>query len=134
MPYANSIRYEIGDFTKTRFDQSSFRAITSISVIEHGFNGDALLSEMSRLLRQGEYFIASFDYGPEEIDTAGVKFFGMDWKIFSKDDVAQFIDRSADYGLLPVGTLTCDGREKAIDFGGRQYTFAWVALRKVVWR
>lgn len=132
MPYQESIRYEVTDFMHTKFSDSSFKVITSISVIEHGFDGKSLLKEMSRLLQPGGYFIASFDYWPEKIDTAGVKIFGMDWKIFSKEEVADFIAEAAAYGLQPAGEIKDAGNERAIDCGGRQYTFAWLALKKTV--
>lgn len=130
MPYHESIRYEVADFLHTNFDDASFKAITSISVIEHGFQCQALLKEMSRLLRPGGYFIASFDYWPEKIDTTGVKFFDMDWLIFSKQDVAAFVKQAADFGLKPVGAIKYDAKDMAIDCGGKQYTFAWLALVK----
>ena len=82
MPGQGVIHYEITDFMHTPFDDASFKVITSISVIEHGFDGQSLLKEMSRLLQKGGYFIASFDYWPEKIDTTGIKFFDMDWLIF----------------------------------------------------
>jgi SAM-dependent methyltransferase len=130
MPHADSIRYEIGNFMKTGFEAGSFEAITSISVIEHGFDGQALLKEMSRLLKPGGYFIASFDYWPEKINTSDVKFFGMDWKIFSRNEVVDLIKLAAAYGLTPVGELKYTAKERAIDCGGRQYTFAWMVLEK----
>lgn len=130
MPYQDSIRYETTDFMHTKFAEASFKAITSISVIEHGFDGHSLLKEMSRLLMPGGYFIASFDYWPEKIDTSRIKFFGMDWKIFSKQEVAEFIELASNYGFAPVGELHYDVQEKPIDCGGKQYTFGWLALRK----
>jgi len=130
MPHGDSIRYEIVDFKQTRFEDASFKAITSISVIEHGFEGKALLREMSRLLKPHGYFIASFDYWPEKIDTTGVKFFGMDWKIFSKQDVTDFIEHAWAYGLAPVGELHYDGQEATVKHGDRKYTFGLLALEK----
>jgi len=130
MPYPDSIRYEIGDFMHTNFADASFQAITSISVIEHGFNGPSLLKEMSRLLKPSGYLIASFDYWPEKIDTTGIKIFGMDWKIFSKDDIVNFIAEASGYGLFPVGEMKYGGKDKVIDCGGKQYTFAWMVLEK----
>lgn len=130
MPYQNAIRYEVTNFMHTKFEDASFRAITSISVIEHDFNAQALLKEMSRLLQPGGYFIASFDYWPEKIDTTGTQFFGMDWKIFSKDEVANFVNEAATYGLSPVGEMNYDGKDKPIDCAGKQYTFGWLALTK----
>lgn len=132
MPYQDSIRYEITNFMHTKFEDASFKAITAISVIEHGFDGQALLKEMSRLLKPGGYFIASFDYWPEKIDTTGIKFFGMDWKIFSKQDVADFIEQAAGYGLAPVGELHYEGKDTPIECGGKKYTFGWLVLKKSV--
>jgi SAM-dependent methyltransferase len=130
MPYQDSIHYEITNFMKTKFEDASFRAITSISVIEHGFDGQALLKEMSRLLRPGGYFIASFDYWPEKIDTTEIKFFEMDWKIFSRQEVADFVKQAAGYGLAPVSTLRYEGQDAPIECGGKSYTFGWLVLQK----
>jgi SAM-dependent methyltransferase len=130
MPYQDSIRYEISDFMHTKFEDASFQAITSISVIEHGFDGQSLLKEMSRLLKSGGYFIASFDYWPEKIDTTGISYFGMDWKIVSRDEIVDFINEAAGYGLFPVGEMMYDGKDKPIRCGGKQYTFAWLVLSK----
>ena len=131
MPYQEFINYEITDFMHTKFDNASFQAITSISVIEHGFDGPSLLKEISRLLRIGGYFIASFDYWPEKIDTTGINIFGMDWKIFSSDEVATFVSDAAGYALFPVNEMKYDSKEKVIHYGGRQYTFGWLALSKL---
>jgi SAM-dependent methyltransferase len=130
MPHGDSICYEIVDFKQTRFEDASFKAITSTSVIEHGFEGQVLLKEMSRLLKPHGYFIASFDYWPEKVDTTGVKFFGMDWKIFSRQDVTDFIERAGAYGLAPVGELHYDGQEATVKYGHRKYTFGLLALEK----
>jgi len=132
MPYQDSISYEVTNFMHTKFADSSFKAITSISVIEHDFDGQALLKEMSRLLQPGGYFIASFDYWPEKIDTTGTQFFGMDWKIFSKDEVANFVTEAAEFGLFPVEEMNYGGKDKPIDCAGKQYTFGWLVLKKPV--
>lgn len=130
MPYQDVIRYEISNFMSTKFPDASFKAITSISVIEHGFDSHSLLKEMSRLLVPGGYFTASVDYWPDKIDTTDTKFFGMDWKIFSRDEVIEFVDEAADYGLFPVAEMMYESRDKPIDCAGKQYTFAWLALEK----
>jgi SAM-dependent methyltransferase len=130
MPYNNSIRYEICDFMHTKFADSSFQVITSISVIEHGFDDLSLLRESSRLLKPGGYFIASFDYWPDKIDTFDTKLFGMDWMIFSREDIEGLIAKANAYGLSPVGEMRYDRKDALIEFEGRNYTFAWLALQK----
>jgi ubiquinone/menaquinone biosynthesis C-methylase UbiE len=130
MPFQENIEYVITDFMKTKFENSSFKAITSISVIEHNFNSDLLLTEMSRLIKKDGYFIASFDYWPEKIDTHKIKFFGMDWLIFSKNDVKNFINKASHFGFLPAGEINYDTGEKPIRCAEKEYTFAWLALKK----
>ena len=132
MPLQHAIRYVVTDFMRTPFPNASFRAITSISVIEHGFNSAALLREISRLLMPDGFFTASFDYWPNKIDTDGIRFFGLDWKIFSKEDVKSFIDQAASYGLTPAGYVKYEGTHAPIECAGKKYTFAWLALKKAV--
>lgn len=131
MPYNGAIRYEVADFMATPFADSSFDAVTSISVIEHGFDPPRLLREISRLLRPGGYFIASFDYWPEKIDTTGTKIFGMDWNIFSRQEVLDFVSDAKGFGLEPTGDIDLDSGDKIIHWGGKEYTFGWLALKKI---
>jgi SAM-dependent methyltransferase len=130
MPYADSVRYEVSNFMHTPFENESFEAITAISVIEHGFDGEALLRELSRLLRPGGYFLASFDYWPDKINTDGISIFGMSWRIFSAQEINLFLRMAEAYNLVPVGEIDLCGADKAISCGNKNYTFAWLALRK----
>lgn len=130
MPFSDHIRYMVSDFVATPFPDASFGAITAISVIEHGFKSERLLREISRLLAPGGYFIASFDYWPEKVDTTGIDIFDMGWKIFSKEEVLAFIEEAQAFGLSPCGEMDLEAGEKAVRWGGKEYTFAWLALRK----
>jgi SAM-dependent methyltransferase len=130
MPYSSLIHYENVNFMETSFANESFQAITATSVIEHGFDAERLLTEISRLLKPGGYFIASFDFWPTKIDTSGIKFFGMDWKIFSKEEVAAFIYEAATYHLEPVGRLDFSAQDPVIKCGGEKYTFGWLVMQK----
>ena len=130
LPHQDEISFEVTDFMNTPFPDESFSAITSISVIEHGFNQARLLREMSRLLAPGGYFIASFDYWPDKIDTTGVKFFNIEWTIFSKSEIDAFVTAAASYNLFPVGDMKHAAVERPIKCGGKEYTFGWMVLRK----
>lgn len=130
MPYQKAIQYDVANFMYTNFQDSSFAAITSISVIEHGFSPEPLLREMARLLKSDGIFVASFDYSMKKIDTTGTKFFGMDWLIFSKEDVIQFIDTAKGFGLTPVGELNYECLDFPIECAGKKYTFGWLVFKK----
>ena len=130
MPHSDVIRYEVSDFMASPFGGESFEALSAISVIEHGFDGQRLLKEISRLLCPGGHFFASFDYWPEKVDTTGIHVFDMKWDIFSKDEILDFVEKAKTYGLHPVGELRLDAEDKVIRWGGKEYTFAWLALRK----
>ncbi len=130
MPYADGIRYEVSDFMHTPFKSGLFEVITAISVIEHGLDSQALLAEMSRLLRPGGHFIASFDYWPEKVEATDIRFFGMDWRIFSEQEVLAFIDGAREYHLTPNGDIALKAHDKTVMYADRNYTFAWMVLRK----
>lgn len=130
MPYNDRVRYHIGNFMETPFADRSFSAITAISVIEHGFDSRKLLAEVSRLLKPRGYFIASVDYWPDKIDTEGIVCFGLDWRIFSRKEMLDFIEQAKEFGLRPVGKLDFAAQDKTIDWMDRSYTFAWLALQK----
>jgi len=130
MPYADAIHYVISDFMHMPFKDSSIEAVTAISVIEHGYQGNALLIELSRVLKPGGFFIASVDYWPEKINTDGVKAFGMDWRIFSKGELLGFFNNAEKFGFSPVGDINLSALEPTITWLGKQYTFAWFAIQK----
>jgi len=130
MPYSGEIRYSMANFMETPFDDSSFAAVTATSVIEHGFRSRALLAELSRILRPGGFFIASVDYWPDKIDTSGKDAFGMDWMIFSREDLAGFIREAGEFGFSPFGEMNFDAGEPVINWQGESYTFAWFVIQK----
>lgn len=132
MPDADAIHYQVANLLKAPFRAESFGAITAISVIEHGFQSQPMLQEIARLLRPGGYFIASFDYWPQKIDTHGIEIFGMDWTIFSADDVSVFLDQANVYALKPTGEVTLQASAPTMEWAGKRYTFAWLAVQKTL--
>lgn len=130
MPQAASVHYAVGNFMHTPYADASFDAITAISVIEHGYQAEALFAEVGRLLRPGGLFVASFDYWPQKIDTAGATFFDLSWLIFSEDDYDAMLAVAAHNGLRPLGEIRKGASERAVHCAGFDYTFAWTALQK----
>jgi SAM-dependent methyltransferase len=112
------------------FETSSFSAVTAISVIEHGFQADALLTEMSRVLKPSGYFIASIDYWPKKINTDGIRAFDMDWRIFSEDEIRAFFNFAEEFGFSLLGNVDLSASKPIISWQGKNYTFAWFVLQK----
>lgn len=130
MPHQGDIKYLIGNFLESTLPENSCSAITAISVIEHGYQPERLLGEIARLLKPGGYFLASIDYWPIKIDTDGINVFGLDWLVFSREDVQHFFEAALRHGLEPVGSINSDAGDALIHWQSRDYTFAWLALRK----
>ena len=129
----DTIDYSTQDMTATNFDDASFGAITSISVIEHGLDAGALLREVARLLRPGGLFLFSTDYWPDKIDTSGVRLFDLSWTIFSADEITGLVDDAARYGLTAPPDYDRVLRavdERPVDFADRRYTFLFGALTR----
>jgi 2-polyprenyl-3-methyl-5-hydroxy-6-metoxy-1,4-benzoquinol methylase len=131
MSHADSVRYLVGDMTATPYEDSSFSAITAISVIEHGFRPEPLLHEVARLLRPSGFFFLSTDYWPDKIDTSNVRLFGMTWQIFSAEEVENFFSDARRVGLATTsaspGALRAVGG-RPISYEGFEYTFLAGAL------
>ena len=126
MAHADAVRYCVGDMTATSYEDGCFASITAISVIEHGFQPEALLREVARLLAPDGFFFFSTDYWPTKIDTNDTRLFGMTWSIFSAEEIERFLSDARAVGLEPTsGSLTAlravDGRP--ISYEGFEYTF-----------
>ena len=130
MPHADRIRYVEADFLDLAPPARGYAAVTAISVLEHGFQADRLLAMLGRSLAPGGFLVASVDYWPEKVDTSGVRLFGLDWCVFSRDELEALFARAADFGLELEGDAGLDAREPTIRWAGRRYTFAWFVLRR----
>ena len=130
MPHADQISYRVDDFLASGLPSGCARAITAISVIEHGLDIPRLLDEVSRVLGPHGTFIASFDYWAQKIDTSGERLFDMTWDILSREQVGELIDTAANHGLRTIGELDFSVKDAVIDYAGYRYTFAWLALER----
>jgi SAM-dependent methyltransferase len=130
MPFAGDIRYLCRDMMDTKLPSASFGAVLAMSSIEHGFDMNSVLGEVSRLLEPGGLFIGSTDYWRVKIDTTGIKMFGMDWRIFSEPEIRDFFATAGKHGLNAVDSLELECVEDCIECAGKTYTFGWFALQK----
>lgn len=129
MPYSDTVNYSVCNFMDGSLS-GKFDVVTAISVIEHGFNEGELVKVLTDLVAPGGYFIASVDYWPEKINTSGIKAFGLDWRIFSEQDVKDFFARAAAAGFTPCSELDFKGKDAVIKWMGEDYTFAWFVLKR----
>lgn len=133
MPFHDVIHYSTQDMNATTFDDHSFSAITSISVIEHGLHADVFWREVARLLRPGGVFLFSTDYWPDKIDTSGTALFDLPWTIFSAEEIGTLMGAAADHGLVPAGDLEpllLQVDEPSVHYADRDYTFLFGALTR----
>jgi SAM-dependent methyltransferase len=134
MPERERIDYCVGDMTKTHWPDGHFSLITCISALEHGVDERRLLAEVRRLLAPGGVFVFSTDYWPAKIDTTGESAFGLPWKIFSREEIEQFVGQARRTGLCVTGRwrepLDAVPAQAPISWNGRRYTFLHGSLMR----
>tara|TARA_B110000008_G_C16883094_1_gene529749 strand:- start:16 stop:732 length:717 start_codon:yes stop_codon:yes gene_type:complete len=130
MPAQNRINYEVSDFMKYKPKVKKFRAISAISVLEHGFDRKKFLESMSKILMPNGYLFISFDYWDKKIDTSKTRLFNMEWTIFSSKEVKKIIEEAKKFNLFPINELSFKCDEKAIAHVGYKYTFGQIIFQK----
>jgi SAM-dependent methyltransferase len=134
MPYWNIIRYQRGDLTHTSYPDHTYALITCLSVIEHGVPIDALVTEVTRLLKPGGIFVFTTDYdatGELHVVAPELRPFNLDWKIYSRLDLWEIIGKfeRAGLSLLDPNSVADKHEARPITWEGQSYTFVMVALR-----
>ena len=130
MPAQNRINYEVSDFMNYKPKVKNFRAISAISVLEHGFDRKRFLESMSKILMTNGYLFISFDYWDKKIDTSKTKLFDMEWTIFSRSEVRKIIEDAKAFNLFQVNEPSFECDEKAITHVGYKYTFGQIIFKK----
>ena len=128
----DSISYEYGDITQTRFGEDTFDAITCLSVIEHGVNLRSYFKEIARILKPEGVLITSTDYYIEPIDARGQTAFGVPIHIFSKNEILQVFQLAEEFHLRLTSAISLDCQEKPIAWSGLDYTFVVFTLQKTL--
>ncbi len=134
MPYWNHIYYQAADLTHTSYADHSYALITCLSVIEHGVPLDALVTEVTRLLKPGGIFVFTTDYdatGESHVVAPELRPFNLDWKIFSRLGLWEIIGKfeRAGLSLLEPNSVADKHEARPITWEGQSYTFVMVALR-----
>ncbi len=136
MPYWTSVKYRLGDMTRTDYESKRFRVLTAVSAIEHGVPIDALAREASRLLQPGGFFLVTTDYDGTGAthDTSRDVIFGQTWTIFSRPALQAVIDEFRANGLELLSNSNDDVLShdtRPVNWNGQEYTFVLLAFRRV---
>ena len=127
------MRLQRADVTRTSFANGAFDMAVSISVIEHGVDWAAFLSECNRILRSAGVLFITTDYWKDGVDAAAdVQPYGLPWRIFDRDAILDMIALAETYGFRPfqpaMADLECDRR--CVAWSGREYTFICLVFRR----
>lgn len=118
------------DLTKTSFPASCFDLAIALSVIEHGVNIDAFLTESYRILKHNGILFLTTDYWEPKIDTSLLKTMGLDWNIFSKAELVNLIKKADNIGFVTEKGEIPPVSSPFVHWLGKDYTFAFVTFRK----
>lgn len=128
------ILYEPGNITKTTYSDSTFDAITCLSVVEHGVDLEAYFREAARILKVGGVLITSTDYYASLIDTNGATAYGVPVHIFTQDEIVVALDTAKEFGLELTCPINLQCKDKAVKWAefDLNYTFIISTLEKKV--
>ena len=130
------IQYEYGDLTETHFQNESYDAIVSLSVIEHHVDLEKYFKEMSRLLTPKGQLFTSTDYWETPVNTHGEEAYGGAIKIFTREEMDEMLVMASHHGLYPISSPNFQCHEKAVCWDRSKpnyafnYTFTCFGLQK----
>jgi SAM-dependent methyltransferase len=121
-----SILYERADITRTHYPDGYFDAVTCLSVLEHGVDCRAFLTEMARIIRPGGLLIVSVDYWENRIDMSGATMFGAPWVIFDREAAARMAADALDRGFTGARNVDLSCVEKAVHWEEFDVSFTFL--------
>ena len=122
------LNYDLSTFmTKPGIPDTKYDIIFSTSVIEHVFNDDKFVNEISQLLRETGFAIFTCDYKQDY--KKGDKIPSVDFRFYTKNDLEHRLVGNMP-GCSIWGSKNWDGPAPDFWFEGLNYTFASLVVRK----
>ena len=106
-------------------ENETINCFSAITLTEHGYDGDGLFREVSKVSKPGGFAIASYDFWPTKVDVIGKQFLGPPQIIFENSAVNETEELDRRYSIKKLNaTESFNLTEPIIKFDGLEYTFA----------
>lgn len=137
--FSDKIKFSVQNIEQTDYPAQFFHAVTCLSVIEHGVDHRRFFAEMSRITKEDGLLIITADYWPDFIDCSGIFPYGTDnpeMKVYQAEDINDLVQMGNEFGFELCAPLKLTASERAVrwDAVDREYTFIFIAMRKMVHR
>ena len=126
----DGVRHQYGDCTAMDFADGSVGFISCQSVIEHGVDVTAFLSESARVLKPNGHLFISTDYWFDGVDARGQMAFGQPIKVFTRSEIEDLVRVAASFGLTLTSKLDLSCGERPVSWMGMEYTFVSLLFKK----
>ena len=133
-----NVSFSVQEMSNSNYIDDYFDFVASISVIEHGVDVFAFITEMKRVLKSGGILAISTDYWDEKREFPGKFPYGKEFgtmKLFSKKEILEICDYAIANGFEIINNqlnFDLDCYEKAVRWErmDEEYTFCFIPLRK----
>lgn len=123
------VRLEHGDIESTGFASGSFGAVVCLSVIEHGVDVRAFVTEAARLVRPGGVVFVSTDYWADGVDTSDKTAYGTPVRIFDRASIEDIIEVAQEVGLeIDGGPIDLSCADRAVHWKRQDLRYTYVAI------
>ena len=129
--YGNGINFQCENFYEPGIDDESLDVMTSLSVIEHGWDQKKFIEICMRYLKPGGIVCFSTDFHPEKQPIPeDFRLFNLSYMIFSRAEIESLVRAAEESGLELLGPANWGESEYPINFLEKDFTFIYLAFRK----
>jgi SAM-dependent methyltransferase len=133
IPPVPGLVFDRASLVHTPYPDGHFRAVTCISVIEHGVPLVDFFTEMRRLLEPGGHLFISTDYREPKLSTDDVDSattLGLPWTIFCRSEMEDAVRLAERSGFTLMQPVRWSGSSSPVEWAGKRYTFIFLAFTR----